>query len=60
MRLSVHLERLGSCTGDGGLAVTTRLKEWLKMQWGVDSETLHDKAPSFFKPVNAVEVREQK
>jgi hypothetical protein len=56
MRLAVCLERLGARSCDGGLAVTDRMKQWLRVHWGVRVETLHDKAPSFFKPVEATEV----
>lgn len=42
---------------DAALTVSQRFQHWLRDRWGVQARVLYDKAPSFFQPASAEEVR---
>jgi len=48
-------ERVLGQTADGGLCVTRAMQGWLRDEWGVPARVLHDKPPSFFRPLDVSE-----
>ena len=42
---------------DAALTVSQRFQHWLRDRWSVQARVLYDKAPSFFQPASAEEVR---
>ena len=44
-------ERAFSSAGDAHLCVTAAMQAWLRAQWGVEARVLHDRPPSFFRPL---------
>jgi beta-1,4-mannosyltransferase len=49
LRLARVYERWMGRRADNGLCVTRAMKMWLKKEWGVEANVLHDRPPSFFR-----------
>mgnify|MGYP003705944975 CR=1 FL=1 len=53
--VSKWYERLVGRFADSSLCVTHAMKKWLKTEWGIESNVLHDRPPPFFRRANGAE-----
>ena len=49
LRLAKVYERWMGRRADDGLCVTYAMKKWLREEWGINANVLHDRPPSFFQ-----------
>ena len=55
VRLSRWYERFFGRQLDAHLCVTRAMSQWLEREWGVRAQVLHDRPPSFFRPLAVAE-----
>jgi phosphatidylserine decarboxylase len=56
VRIAAGIEGSLARSFDANLTVSMRFKQWLQEHWKVHATVLYDKAPYFFRPVDAQEV----